>query len=246
MDPVAFEIFGMPVRWYGIIISLGIILGTLITIKESKKRGYGEDLVIDLLLFAIPLSIVGARLYYVVFSWDRYKDNLGDIINIRQGGLAIHGGLIMAVIVALVYTRVKKINFWSIADMFAPGIILGQAIGRWGNFVNQEAHGGPTDLPWGIFINGQKVHPTFFYESMWNLLVLAFLLWFRKSKSKVKGETFLLYIALYSLGRVFIEGLRTDSLMFAGLRVAQLISVGAIVVSFLIFGIRRRNNKTEI
>ena len=246
MDPVAFEVFGMPVRWYGIIISLGIVLGTMITIRESKRRGYSEDLVIDLLLFAIPLAIIGSRLYYVIFSWDRYKDNLGDILNIRQGGLAIHGGLIMAVIVAIVYSRIKKINFWTVADIFAPGIILGQAIGRWGNFVNQEAHGGPTDLPWGIIVDGQKVHPTFLYESIWNLLVLAFLLWFRKTKSKVEGETFLLYISLYSLGRVFIEGLRTDSLMFAGLRVAQLISIGAIVVSLTILAIRRKNQKQEI
>ncbi len=246
MDPVAFEIFGAPVRWYGIIISLGILLASLISIRAAKNRGYTEDLVIDLLLFAVPISILGARLYYVAFSWDKYKDNLGDILNIREGGLAIHGALIAAVIVALVYAKVKKINFWTIADILAPGIILGQGIGRWGNFVNQEAHGGPTDLPWAIIIEGQKVHPTFLYESLWNLLVFGFLIWFRKKKSKVRGETFLLYIALYSVGRFFIEGLRTDSLMFGSFRVAQLISIASIIGALIIFAVRRKKIKNDI
>lgn len=240
MNPVAFEIFGISIRWYGILISLGIVLATLISIKEAKRQGYTDDLVIDLLLFAIPFSILGSRLYYVAFSWDNYKDNLSHIFNTREGGLAIHGALIAAVLVTIVYSRVKKISFWTIADIFAPGIILGQAIGRWGNFINQEAHGGPTDLPWGIIVEGQKVHPTFLYESFWNLLVFVFLLWYRKNKSKVEGETFLLYISLYSLGRFFIEGLRTDSLMFGDFRVAQLISLLSIAVALMIFAIRRK------
>lgn len=246
MNPVAFEIFGAPVRWYGIIISFGIVLASLISIRAAKNRGYTEDLVIDLLLFAVPISIIGARLYYVAFSWDNYKDNLGDILNIRQGGLAIHGALIAAVIVTIIYAKIKKISFWTIADILAPGIILGQGIGRWGNFVNQEAHGGPTDLPWGIMIEGQKVHPTFLYESLWNLVVFGFLLWFRKNKSKVKGETFLLYIALYSVGRYFIEGLRTDSLMFGSFRIAQLISLASILGALVIFVVRRKKIKNNI
>ncbi len=245
MNPVAFEIFGLPIRWYGIIISLGIVLAALVSIRESKRRGYTEDLIIDLLLFAIPLSILGARLYYVAFSWDNYKDNLGDILNTRQGGLAIHGALIAAILVTIVYAKVKKISFWTIADISAPGIILAQGIGRWGNFANQEAHGGPTDLPWGIIIEGQKVHPTFLYESIWNLLVFAFLMWYRKNKSKVKGETFLIYISLYSVGRFFIEGLRTDSLMLGNFRVAQLISLGSILVSLIIFVVRRKKCNHE-
>lgn len=246
MDPVAFEIFGAPVRWYGIIISFGIVLAALISIRASKNKGYTEDLVIDLLLFAVPISILGARLYYVAFSWDKYRDNLGDILNIRQGGLAIHGALIAAVLVTIVYGKIKKINFWTIADILAPGIILGQSIGRWGNFVNQEAHGGPTDLPWGIMIEGQRVHPTFLYESLWNLLVFGFLIWYRKYKSKVKGETFLLYIALYSVGRFFIEGLRTDSLMLGSFRVAQLISLVSILVALIILVVRRKTLKNNI
>lgn len=246
LNPVAFEIFGMPVRWYGIIISFGIVLATIITIKQAKKKGYTEDLVIDLLLFAIPGSIIGARLYYVIFSWDRYKDNLGDIINIRQGGLAIHGGLIAAFLITFIYVKIKKMNFWNIADIFAPGIILGQAIGRWGNFVNQEAHGGPTDLPWGIMIEGQKVHPTFFYESLWNFLILIFLIWYRDNKVKVNGEIFLFYISLYSVGRYFIEALRTDSLMLGNFKIAQLISLVSILISAVIFAIRRKNHSQDI
>lgn len=240
MNPVAFEIFGLPIRWYGILISLGVVIAALLSSKQAKKCGYSEDLIIDLLLFALPISIIGARVYYVIFSWDNYKDNLASILNTREGGLAIHGGLIAAIIVTIVYSKIKKISFWTIADICAPGIILAQGIGRWGNFINQEAYGGPTDLPWGIMIEGQKVHPTFLYESLWNVLVFALLIWYRNNKSKVKGETFLLYVAFYSLGRLFIEGLRTDSLMLGNFRVAQLISIASIVISFVIFTYRRK------
>lgn len=240
MDPVAFTVFGLSIRWYGILISLGVIVGALLSIREAKRRGYDEDLVIDLLLFAIPISIIGARAYYVIFSWEKYRGDFMSIINTREGGLAIHGGLIAAIIVTIIYSKVKKTSFWMLGDIFAPAVILAQGIGRWGNFINQEAHGGPTDLPWGIIIEGQKVHPTFLYESIWNVLVFIFLTWYRKNKSKAKGETFLLYVALYSLGRFFIEGLRTDSLMFGDFRVAQLISVGSILVATVIFAIRRK------
>lgn len=242
MDPVAFEIFGLPIRWYGILISLGVVIATLLSTKEAKKRGYSEDLIIDLLLFALPISIIGARAYYVIFSWDKYRGSLKDIINTREGGLAIHGALIAAVLVTIIYSKRKKISFWTIGDICAPGIILAQGIGRWGNFINQEAHGGPTDLPWGIIVDGQKVHPTFLYESLWNVAVFAFLMWYRKNKSKVKGETFLLYVALYSLGRMFVEQLRTDSLMLGNFRVAQLISIASILVSLAMFTYRRKSN----
>jgi len=240
MNPVAFEIFGISVRWYGILISLGLLLATIVALRESRRVGFNEELLIDLLIFAVPSAIIGARLYYVIFSWDQYKGDFMKIINIRQGGLAIHGGLIAAVIVALIFCHVRKVNFWELADITGPSIILGQAIGRWGNYINQEAYGGPTDLPWGIIVNGQKVHPTFLYESLWNLTVFVFLIWYRKNKTKVKGEVFLLYISLYSVGRFFIEGLRTDSLMFGPIRVAQLISIIGIVGSMFIFYLRRK------
>lgn len=248
MDPVAFEIFGMPVRWYGIIISFGLLMATLVAMREAKRVGIKEEDLLDLLLFAVPAAIIGARIHYVLFTWDEYKGDFMRMINIREGGLAIHGALIAAIIVGIIFCKVKKINFWKIADLAGPSIILGQAIGRWGNYVNREAHGGPTDLPWGILVDGQKVHPTFLYESLWNFLVFLFLLWYRRRK-KVQGEVFLLYLALYSLGRFFIEGMRTDSLMFGPIRVAQLISVITIIVcSIIIVVLRKRHmsNNDEI
>ncbi|WP_069650152.1 prolipoprotein diacylglyceryl transferase [Caloranaerobacter ferrireducens] len=240
MNPVAFEIFGISVRWYGILISLGMLLGTVIAVKECRRIGFDEEKLIDLLIFAIPLAVIGARMYYVIFNWQYYKGDILKIINIRGGGLAIHGAIIVSVIVALVYCKVRKISFWEIADIVAPSIILGQAIGRWGNFINQEAYGTPTDLPWGIIVNGQKVHPTFLYESIWDFSVFLFLLWYRKNKAKVKGEVFLLYLILYSFARFFIEGLRIDSLMLGPFRVAQLISIVIIASSIILFYKRRK------
>src|SRR5690606_3724299 len=154
--------------------------------------GFSEDDLIDVLLWAIPISIIGARIYYVAFMWDSYRGNIKEMFNIRGGGLAIHGALIAAVIVAIVFCKKRKVNFWQLLDICAPSIILGQAIGRWGNFINQEAYGTPTELPWGIMINGQKVHPTFLYESIWDFAIFIYLMWYRKNKSKVNGETFLL------------------------------------------------------
>ncbi len=239
MDPVAFEIFGMPVRWYGIIISFGLLMATIIAMREAKRVGIKEEDLLDLLLFAVPAAIIGARIYFVLFTLDEYQGDFMRMINIREGGLAIHGALIAGVIVGIVFCRVKKINFWKLADLTGPSIILGQAIGRWGNYTNNEAHGGPTDLPWGILVNGQKVHPTFLYESLWSFLVFLFLLWYRKKK-KAEGEVFLLYVALYSLGRFFVEGLRTDSLMLGPIRVAQLISVITIIIGGIIFVVNRK------
>lgn len=240
MDPVAFSIWGLEVRWYGIIIALAVVLGTILALREARRRGLNEDTLLDFLLFAIPGAIIGARVYYVVFSWDYYKNNPSQILNIRGGGLAIHGAVIAGIIIALIFCKLKKINFWTIGDIVAPSLILGQAIGRWGNFANQEAHGGPTDLPWGIIIDGVKVHPTFLYESIWNFLVFIFLMWYRK-RAKVEGEVFLLYIILYSLARGLIEGLRTDSLMWGNFRVAQLVSLATIIVGLILLWIIRKN-----
>lgn len=240
MDPVAFDIFGIEIRWYGIFIAFAFLLGTIIALKESKKRGLDEEIVIDLLLFVVPAALIGARIHYVLFSWDIYKNNPIAILNFRSGGLAIHGGVIAGVLVGYIFCRVRKINFWEMADIVAPSIILGQAIGRWGNYTNKEAHGGPTDLPWGIMIDGERVHPTFLYESIWNFIVFLFLLWYSRKKSKVDGEVFLLYIMLYSLARLFIEALRTDSLMWGHFRVAQLISITAIAIAAIIFLKRRK------
>jgi phosphatidylglycerol:prolipoprotein diacylglycerol transferase len=239
MNSVAFELFGIEVKWYGILISIGVLIGTILALKETEKVGIEEDDLIDLLLYAIPISLLGARIYYVIFSWDYYKNNLREILNIRAGGLAIHGGIIAAIIVAIIFSRKRNLDFWKIADCCAPSLILGQAIGRWGNYINQEAYGTPTDLPWGIMIDGVKVHPTFLYESIWDFFVFLFLLWYRKNKPKVSGEIFLLYLILYSSIRFFIEGLRTDSLMLGPIRIAQLVSIIGVVIP-LCFFIKKR------
>lgn len=228
MDRIAFTIFGEDVAWYGIIISLGMILGVVVASIRAKRAGLHSDTIVDMAIIVIPLAIIGARIYYFIFTYNPEIHSLLDVFDFRSGGLAIHGGLIGGILGGFLFTKYKKINFWNLADIVAPSIILGQAIGRWGNYVNQEAHGGPTDLPWAIEVDGQMVHPTFLYESLWNIGIFIFLLWYSKKK-KVTGEVFLFYLALYSLGRMFIEGLRTDSLMLGEFRVAQLISLAIIL-----------------
>jgi len=239
MNRVAFEIFGLPIMWYGILLSTGILVGVLLAYYEAKRLGHNPETIIDLALWCVPIAVIGARLYYVIFEWQYYRGDFFKIINIREGGLAIHGALIAAILTGYIYTRVKKMPFWEYADIVAPSIIIGQAIGRWGNFMNGEAHGGVTNLPWGILVDGVKVHPTFLYESLWNFAVFIFLILFRRYK-KFQGELFLLYGILYSIGRFWIEGLRTDSLMFMGLRTAQLISLLIIVVFLILFAILRK------
>lgn len=247
MNPVAFDFLGVQIRWYGILIGLGVIIGTILGLREAKRQGIEEDTLLDLLIFAIPISLIGARLYYVIFSWEKYSHNPISALNFRSGGLAIHGGIIAAILTGIVYSKVKKVNFWKLGDIAAPSMILGQAIGRWGNYINQEAYGGPTNLPWGILVNGQRVHPTFLYESLWNFLVFLFLLWYRKDRDKEEGEVFLLYLILYSIARIFIEGLRTDSLMFGPFRVAQLVSLIFILVAGYFFvKVKKTKGKTRI
>lgn len=233
MDPVAFKVFGFEVRWYGLLIAIAVLIGTILALREAKRKGIKEESIIDMLLFAVPGAIIGARLYYVIFMWDYYSKNPGQILNLRGGGLAIHGVIIGGALVAYIFTKVKKLNFFTVADIVAPSLILGQAIGRWGNFANQEAHGGPTDLPWGIMVDGVKVHPTFLYESIWNFLVFGFLLWYRRKKAKADGEVFAMYLVLYSVARFLIEGMRTDSLMLGPIRVAQLISAILVIVGII-------------
>lgn len=240
MNPIAFEVFGIAVRWYGILISLGMIIGTMLALREAKRLGLDENLILDFIIAMIPCAIIGARLYYVIFNWSYYNGDIMKIINIREGGLAIHGGVIGGVIAGIIFTRIKKIEFWQLADIIAPSLILGQAIGRWGNFINQEAHGGPTNLPWGIVVDGVKVHPTFLYESFWNFAIFIFLMIYKKKK-KFNGEVFFLYLILYSIGRFFIEGMRTDSLMIGPLRVAQVLSLSLILIfTFLLLRKRKK------
>lgn len=240
INPVAFEIFGLEIRWYGILMALGMFIGSLIVLQLAKRKGYEENDIIDLILVAIPSGIVGARLYYVIFNWSYYSGDLMKIINIRGGGMAIHGAVIGGLIGGYFFCKYRKLNFFELADFAAPALILAQSIGRWGNYANGEAHGGVTDLPWGILVDGQYVHPTFLYESIWNLGVFIFLITFGRKMKKKHGDIFLMYMGLYSLGRFFIEGLRTDSLMLGPLRMAQVISVVLITISVYLLGVKRK------
>lgn len=257
MNPVAFELFGLEIRWYGILIMLGVILALGLAWYNCKKLELDFDLLTDGFLWAFPFAIIGARLYYVAFEFETYKDNILDAFNIRLGGLAIHGGLIGAFITVFIFAKIKKMNLLKYVDLAAPSIILAQAIGRWGNFMNKEAHGGavteefishfPTFIKQGMYINGTYYHPTFLYESIWNLVVCAILLFILYKKKKDQdGIVICSYVALYSLGRVFIEGLRTDSLMFGSIRVAQLVSIAGIIfgiLGILIINIRRQSTE---
>ena len=229
---VAFTVFGLDVMWYGILLTLGIVAGSAIGYARAETYGIKpKDKLLDILIFAVPVSTICARLYYVIFEWDSYKDNLGQIFNIRGGGLAIHGAIIGALLTVFVCSRVMKFSFRKFCDLMAPGFAAGQAIGRWGNYMNQEAHGTPTDLPWGILIDGEYVHPTFLYESIWCFLILFFLLFvYEKKWRKNAGQEFLLYGILYSVERFFVEGLRTDSLWIGNFRQAQVISVACVIV----------------
>ncbi|HET7522030.1 MAG TPA: prolipoprotein diacylglyceryl transferase [Bacillales bacterium] len=252
IDRVAIELGPITIYWYGVIIAFGALLGVILAVRESRRRGLPKDTIVDLVLFAVPVAIICARAYYVIFRWEYYSQHPGDIIAIWEGGIAIHGALIGGGITALVFARMRNISFWKLADILAPSVILGQAIGRWGNFVNQEAHGGPVSraflenlyLPdWIInqmYINGSYYAPTFLYESVWDFFVFVVLLFLRRA-NLVRGEILLTYVILYSAGRFWIEGLRTDSLWLApGLKMAQVISVVLIVLALIVWVVRRR------
>lgn len=251
LNPIAIDLGPIQVHWYGIIIGIGIALGFYLASKEADRLGLQKDTFADLLIWAIPIALISARLYYVLFQWEYYSSNPGAIIQIWNGGIAIHGALIGSVITTIIFARKRNISFWKIVDIAAPSLILGQAIGRWGNFMNQEAHGGevtrgilenmhmPEFIVNQMYINGSYYHPTFLYESVWNLIGFALLLLLRKVNLK-RGELFLTYVIWYSIGRFFIEGLRTDSLMLTDfLRIAQVLSLALIVLAAALFIYRR-------
>jgi phosphatidylglycerol:prolipoprotein diacylglycerol transferase len=257
IDRVAIHIGSIQIYWYGIIIGLGVFLGLWLAMRESERRGLDKDLFVDLLIYAVPISIISARIYYVIFEWSYYKDHLGDIYKIWNGGIAIHGALIGAVITTIVFARSRNISFWKIADIAAPSLILGQAIGRWGNFINQEAYGEevsrqflenlmlPDFIIDQMYIQGVYHHPTFLYESLWNFVGFGLLLLLRRVNLR-QGEMFLTYVIWYSIGRFFIEGLRTDSLMLFGeLRMAQLMSLTLIIGGIILFIVRRKMGYSE-
>ncbi|MBD7985880.1 prolipoprotein diacylglyceryl transferase [Sporosarcina sp. Sa2YVA2] len=257
INPTAFQLGPIPIRWYGILITTGIILAFIVVQKEMVKRGMHPDFLTDLLIWAVPISIISARIYYVLFSWSSYKDNPIDVIKIWEGGIAIHGALIGAFLTTYIYTKRRGISFWKVADIAAPGLLIGQIIGRWGNFINQEAHGGPvsekflesTFIPDWIMnqmtIKGVTYHPTFLYESLWNVVGLVIILLLRKVILK-RGEMFLFYLTWYSIGRFFIEGMRTDSLYGGDLRAAQIVSIVTIIVAVTTFIYRRYIQKVKV
>ena len=258
------SIFGFSIAYYGIVIVTGMMIAIWIAQREAKRTGQNPEQYLDLAMIGIAAGILGARIYYVIFAWDYYKDDLLSIFNIRQGGLAIYGGIIGACIAVVIYSRKKKQNVGLLMDTASMSIVFGQIMGRWGNFFNREAFGDYTNnlfamqLPvsavraneitqkmWDhvVTVNGVEyiqVHPTFLYESLWNVGVLLFLFWFRKRK-KFNGEVFLMYLIGYGLGRIWVEGLRTDQLLLpvVGLPVSQLLS-GCLVVGCTILVVWKR------
>lgn len=235
INRVAANVFGKDIYWYGIIICIGFVLAALYVNARVKEFGCTSDNLMDCLIICVPVGIICARIYYVAFEWGYYSQYPNEIIAVWNGGIAIYGAVIGVVIALYVYSRVKKLSFASLCDLAAFGLLIGQCIGRWGNFVNGEAHGGPTDLPWGMSIDGAAaVHPTFLYESVWNLVGFIALHFYSK-KRKFPGEMALLYVAWYGLGRAWIEGLRTDSLYIGTMRVSQgLAAVSCIVAIALL------------
>lgn len=248
VDKIAFTIFGIDIAWYAILIASGMMLGIILAERDAKRRGLNPEKIMDILIVALPMAIVGARIYYVAFEWDYYKDNLIKILNIREGGLAIYGGIIAAYLTGYIMAKKSKLNFMELADITAPSLALGQAIGRWGNFINMEAHGYETNLPWAVIIDGVGYHPTFLYESLGDFVIFIFLFYFARKKQKYKGQIIALYMILYGILRFFVEGLRTDSLYFMGMRISQIVSLVGILIGLYIFATRKekinfKNNK---
>lgn len=248
--PKSFSVFGFEISFYGVIIAVGMLLGILLVLYEAKKTGQDINTYIDIAIFAIIVGVVCARLYYVIFRWDYYGKNLGEIVNVRGGGLAIYGGVIGAVVTIIIFCKIKNKHFGQIADTAVLGLLVGQIIGRWGNFVNREAFGTFTKdsnpVAMRLYSGKQyiQVHPTFLYESLWNLVLLIIILIFRRKKA-FQGEVFIWYLGGYGLGRFFIEGLRSDQLLLPwGWPVSQVLSallvVGAIVAEIVI---RKRMKK---
>ncbi|HGO1898391.1 TPA: prolipoprotein diacylglyceryl transferase [Staphylococcus aureus] len=250
IDPVAFNLGPLSVRWYGIIIAVGILLGYFVAQRALVKAGLHKDTLVDIIFYSALFGFIAARIYFVIFQWPYYAENPSVIIKIWHGGIAIHGGLIGGFIAGVIVCKVKNLNPFQIGDIVAPSIILAQGIGRWGNFMNHEAHGGPVSRAFleqlhlpnfiieNMYINGQYYHPTFLYESIWD--VAGFIILVNIRKHLKLGETFFLYLTWYSIGRFFIEGLRTDSLMLtSNIRVAQLVSILLILISISLIVYRR-------
>ncbi len=243
--PILVKFGPLAIRWYGLLIASAVLIGVSLSRYLAKRRNINPDILSDLAIWLVIAAIPSARLYYVLFQWQDYAQHPADIVAIWKGGIAIHGAILGGIIASLIFARIQKIPFWQLADLVAPALILGQAIGRWGNFFNSEAFGRPTDLPWKLFIPALRrppewrdyeyFHPTFLYESLWDLLVFGLLLtlFFRDLQQSPRlklGTLSLVYLLSYSAGRFWIEGLRTDSLMLGPLRIAQVVSLVGIII----------------
>lgn len=254
MNRVAFNIFGFNVYYYSLCILLGVIVAYILITREGKKQGLPKEFISDLIFYTLIIGILGARVYYCVFNLDYYLANPSEILKIYNGGLAIHGGVIAGLIFVYFYTKKKNVSFIKILDIVAPAVIIAQSFGRWGNFFNQEAHGGittyqnlknmhiPEFIINGMHIEGKYYYPTFFFESIWCLIGFIILMFVRRNKNLRKGFQIGFYFIWYGIGRFFIEALRTDSLMFFGLKIAQIVSLIGIIIGIIII-VTNRNKK---
>lgn len=254
MNRVAFNIFGFNVYYYSLCILLGVIVAYILITREGKKQGLTKEFTSDLIFYTLIIGILGARVYYCVFNLDYYLANPSEILKIYNGGLAIHGGVIAGLVFVYFYTKKKNISFIKILDIVAPAVIIAQSFGRWGNFFNQEAHGGittyqnlknmhiPEFIINGMHIEGKYYYPTFFFESIWCLIGFIILMIARRNKNLRKGFQIGFYFIWYGIGRFFIEALRTDSLMFFGLKIAQIVSLIGIIIGIIII-VTNRNKK---
>ena len=239
LNRAALKIGGFEIYWYGVLIALGLLLAIIYGIYESKKVKLDADDLFNMIIIALPVAIICARAYYVIFSWDSYRSDLMSVFDIRSGGLAIYGGIIGAALVVILYCRKKKISIGVVLDILAIGLLIGQVVGRWGNFVNGEAFGSTTNLPWAMTIKSdgeivaKSVHPTFLYESIWNFVGIIAILAYKKLR-KFNGELFCCYLVWYGAGRALIEGLRADSLYIGNVRVSQLLAVGCFIIGIIL------------
>ena len=257
MNPIPFDLGFIKIYWYSIMIFLALLIGGWLVLKEAKRFKIPEDFVTNLFFFAIPISILGARLYYVLFNWSYYSMHLVEIFKIWEGGLAIHGGLLFGLLWVIFYTKKYKVNTLKMLDMIVVGLIVGQAIGRWGNFFNGEAHGPATTLEFlqglhlpefiikGMNIGGIYYQPTFLYESLWCLIGFIVLIIIRRTKYIKVGQLTGVYLIWYSIGRFLIESLRTDSLMLFGFKQAQIVSVLLIAIGIIIIVVKNRGSKFD-
>ena len=241
---VAFTLFGFPVYWYGALIASGMLLGVLLAGAREKQYGQKRDTVLNFVLIAIPAALVCARLYYVAFRWEEYSVNPAEIFNVRNGGMAIYGGVIGGILTGLIYCRITRVSFAALADLCAPALALGQAIGRWGNFFNQEAFGDVIHspalqfFPMGVYIDALSEwhYATFFYESIWCFLIVSgLLIGEKKGFFRRRGDVFLWYVLAYAAERMVVEGMRTDSLYLGGVRISQLLSAGMLICAAAVF-----------